>query len=55
MNESAANAFLKTLEEVPPDTYFLLTTNCREKMLQTIRSRCLALHFLPLSDEEVRS
>ena len=55
MNEAAANAFLKTLEEVPPDTYFILTTSSREKMLQTIRSRCLALHLLPLNDNEVRS
>lgn len=55
MNESASNAFLKTLEDVPPDTYFILTTSSREKMLQTIRSRCLALHLLPLTDDEVRS
>lgn len=55
MNESASNAFLKTLEDVPPNTYFILTTSSREKMLQTIRSRCLALHLLPLSDDEVRS
>lgn len=55
MNEAASNAFLKTLEEVPANTYFILTTSSREKMLQTIRSRCLALHLLPLSDEEVRS
>lgn len=55
MNEAASNAFLKTLEDVPPDTYFILTTSSREKMLQTIRSRCLALHLLPLTDGEVRS
>lgn len=54
MNEAASNALLKTLEDVPPDTYFILTTSSREKMLQTIRSRCLALHLLPLTDEEVR-
>lgn len=54
MNEAAANAFLKTLEEVPPNTYFILTTTSREKMLQTIRSRCLSLHLLPLTDDEVR-
>ena len=54
MNESASNAFLKTLEEVPPDTYFILTTYSREKLLQTIRSRCLSLHLLPLTDAEVR-
>ena len=54
MNDSAANAFLKTLEEVPPNTYFILTTSSREKLLQTIRSRCLALHLPPLTDDEVR-
>lgn len=54
MNDSAANAFLKTLEEVPPDTYFILTTSSRERLLQTILSRCLALHLLPLADNEVR-
>ncbi|MCF0215648.1 MAG: AAA family ATPase [Fibrobacteraceae bacterium] len=55
MNDSAANALLKTLEEVPTDTYFILTTSSREKLLQTIRSRCLALHLVALSDDEVRS
>lgn len=55
MNEAASNAFLKTLEDVPPNTYFILTTSSREKMLQTIRSRCLALHLLPLTDDEVRN
>jgi DNA polymerase-3 subunit delta' len=54
MNDSAANAFLKTLEEVPPNTYFILTTSSRERLLQTILSRCLALHLLPLADNEVR-
>ncbi len=54
MNDSAANAFLKTLEEVPPNTYFILTTSSCEKLLQTIRSRCLALHLPPLTDDEVR-
>ena len=55
MNDSAANAFLKTLEEVPPDTYFILTASSRDRLLQTIRSRCLALHLLSLNDAEVRS
>lgn len=55
MNEAASNAFLKTLEDVPRNTYFILTTSSREKMLQTIRSRCLGLHLLPLTDDEVRS
>ena len=55
MNDSAANAFLKTLEEVPPNTYFILTTSSREKLLQTIRSRCLSIHLPPLTDDEVRN
>ena len=54
MNDSAANAFLKTLEEVPSDTYFILTASSRERLLPTIRSRCLALHLSSLSDDEVR-
>ena len=54
MNDSAANALLKTLEDVPSNTYFILTTSSREKLLQTILSRCMALHLLPLSDSEVR-
>ena len=55
MNDSAANAFLKTLEEVPPDTYFVLTASSRERLLPTIRSRCLALHLSSLTDDEVMS
>ena len=54
MNESASNALLKTLEEVPPNTYFILTTSSREHLLQTIRSRCLSIHLPVLSSEEVR-
>ena len=54
MNDAASNAFLKNLEEVPPDTYFLLTASSRERLLQTIRSRCLAIHLPSLTDAEVR-
>jgi DNA polymerase-3 subunit delta' len=42
MNIEAANAFLKTLEEPPPDTHlFLLSTN-PYRLLDTIKSRCLS-------------
>ena len=54
MNNSASNAFLKTLEEVPPDTYFVLTVSSRERLLPTIRSRCLAIHLSSLTDSEVK-
>ncbi|MBM3856333.1 MAG: hypothetical protein FJ390_00030 [Verrucomicrobia bacterium] len=43
MVSSAANAFLKTLEEPPDQTLLLLTTSIPEALLETIRSRCIRL------------
>lgn len=40
MNEAAANAFLKMLEEPPPRTLLLLLTDAPQLLLPTIRSRC---------------
>lgn len=45
MNIQAANAFLKTLEEPPPRSIIVLLTCAFEQVLETIRSRCLRLHF----------
>ena len=53
MNDAAANALLKTLEEVPTNTYFILTSSNGGRLLQTIRSRCLTLRLPSLSDGEV--
>lgn len=53
MNEAAANALLKTLEEVPTNTYFILTASNGGKLLQTIRSRCLSLRLPAISTVEV--
>ncbi len=52
LNGAAANMLLKTLEEPPPGTHFLLVTHRPEAVLQTIRSRAQRLAFSPLSDEE---
>ncbi len=41
----AANAFLKTLEEPPPDSIFILLTTDADRLLETILSRCLRLSF----------
>lgn len=54
MNDAAANALLKTLEEVPTNTYFILTSSLAVRLLQTIRSRCLSLRLPPLSTTEVK-
>lgn len=40
LNTAAANALLKTLEEPPPQTMFLLVSNSLDRLLPTILSRC---------------
>ena len=55
MNETAANAFLKLLEEPPPQTVFLLTTSRPEQLLPTIVSRCQRLRFDPLLPEAIET
>jgi DNA polymerase-3 subunit delta' len=53
LNRNAANAFLKTLEEPPPNTLFFLVSHAPSRLLPTIRSRCRTLRFHPLADDEV--
>ena len=48
---SAANALLKTLEEPPARTLFILVTDRPQLVLPTIRSRCYRLDFAPPSAE----
>jgi len=50
LNASAANAFLKTLEEPPLNTTILLLTTRPYSLLPTIRSRC-QLFRLPASNQ----
>jgi DNA polymerase-3 subunit delta' len=40
LNSASANALLKTLEEPPPSTIFLLISHRPERLLPTILSRC---------------
>lgn len=51
LERSGANALLKSLEEPPAGTYFLLVSHASDRLLPTIRSRCQLLRFEPLSDE----
>ena len=53
LNEPAAGALLKILEEPPAGTVFLLVTGKPMALLPTIHSRCQTLPFGPLSDAEV--
>jgi DNA polymerase-3 subunit delta' len=50
---AAANALLKLLEEPPDWTVFVLVTDRPHLLLDTIRSRCLGLHFPQLATEDV--
>jgi DNA polymerase-3 subunit delta' len=40
MNPATANALLKSLEEPPPGTVFLLVSSAPDRLLPTVRSRC---------------
>lgn len=53
MNDQAANALLKTLEEPPPTTHLILTTTNPMALLQTIRSRCQMIRFAPIPYPEI--
>ncbi|SEN50481.1 DNA polymerase III subunit delta' [Nitrosomonas marina] len=43
MNTPAANALLKKLEEPPENTLFILVTHQSQRLLPTVRSRCLQI------------
>ena len=53
MNDQAANALLKTLEEPPPTTHLILTTTNPMALLPTIRSRCQVIRFAPIAFSEI--
>ena len=53
MNDEAANAFLKTLEEPPEGSVLILIGTSSETQLDTIISRCRVVRFAPLSDGEL--
>jgi DNA polymerase-3 subunit delta' len=52
-NERAQNALLKTLEEPPSLTTFLLVTSAPDVLLPTVRSRCQRVGLQPLPDAVV--
>lgn len=52
LNINTANALLKTLEEPPPHTLFILITHQSHRLLPTIRSRCQKLD-MPLPENEL--
>lgn len=55
LNVNAANALLKSLEEPPQRTVFLLLASAPGRLLPTIRSRCRMLSLQPLQDADLRA
>lgn len=54
LTPEAANALLKTLEEPPAHTHFILATNQLDNLLPTIRSRC-QIHHLATRESSTNS
>jgi DNA polymerase-3 subunit delta' len=53
LETNAANALLKSLEEPPQGTFFLLVAHRIGRLLPTIRSRCRVLRFPAVPDDEI--
>lgn len=53
MLPTSSNTLLKTLEEPPSHTHFILITSQIELMLPTIVSRCCKIPFFPVPDTEL--
>ncbi len=54
LSKDAQHALLKALEEPPKHVYFLLATTEPEKLLATIKTRCVTFDLQPLPDKEMR-
>src|SRR6185503_11770250 len=53
LEPASQNSLLKSLEEPPPGTMFILTTAVPGALLPTVRSRCMRLRFGRLTSNEV--
>lgn len=55
MNDEAANALLKTLEEPTPTTVFVIVVDAEEDLPSTIASRCRTVVFGRVTDADVEA
>jgi DNA polymerase-3 subunit gamma/tau len=53
LTKDAQNALLKILEDTPSHVYFIICTTNPEKLLKTIRSRCMTFQVNPLSTKQM--
>lgn len=54
MTQEAQNCLLKTLEEPPEYATIILIGSNENLFLTTIKSRCMILHFEPISNENIK-
>jgi DNA polymerase-3 subunit delta' len=54
MTREAQNCLLKTLEEPPEYATIILISSNENKLLNTIRSRCIKINFNKLSNDEIK-
>ncbi len=54
MTKEAQNCLLKTLEEPPEYIVIILIVSNENKVLTTIKSRCMKIHFDKISNEEIK-
>ncbi len=52
MNSNASNSLLKVLEEPPAKTYFILLTESKSALLETVQSRCALLSLYAPEENE---
>jgi len=55
LTKAAQNALLKTLEEPDDRSILILVCHNQERILPTIKSRCIVKNFNPVSEEEIAS
>lgn len=53
MTEEAQNSLLKTLEEPPEYMVIILITSNENKLLNTVKSRCIRINFTELSKQDI--
>ena len=54
MTKEAQNCLLKTLEEPPEFAIIILIGNNESLFLETIKSRCVILHFEKISNDDIK-
>lgn len=52
-NDDCQSIMLKTIEEPPPSTHFILTSAAPERLLPTILSRCQTIRFAPVDPSAI--